>query len=265
MRNPSRLARRAVAAASLAIALALSALPAPAAVESPAAEKFAAGNAAYERGAYLEAITAYQEIERSGVESAALEYNLGSALFKVGRLGEAILAYERAARLDPRDPDARANLDYLRTLTVDRIPEATSPLTTLGVTYVMDLTSRDQDALLLVVFWILAGCALAAAQAATGERLRRVALYAALCLAAPALLAGGNLALKSYLDATRVHAVVMDREVNVLSGAGEENPTLFTVHEGLKVRVRGSSGEWTQVLLDNGLAGWMPSSALREI
>jgi uncharacterized protein YgiM (DUF1202 family) len=57
----------------------------------------------------------------------------------------------------------------------------------------------------------------------------------------------------------------MEREVNVLSGAGEENPTLFTVHEGLKVRLRSRAGEWAQVSLDNGLVGWLPSPAVKEI
>ncbi|MBI3447784.1 MAG: hypothetical protein HY049_02500 [Acidobacteria bacterium] len=250
-----------VAACFLASAFA----PAWGAVETPAREKFAAGNAAYERGAYLEAITLYEELQHAGARSAALEYNLGNALFKAGRLGPAILAYERASRLDPKDADAVANLEYLRTLTIDRIPEAASPLTALGITYVMDLTSRDQDAAILVALWLLAGAALVVAQVASRDAARRIALYAALVFAVPAVLAGGDLALKSYLDATRVHAVVMEREVNVLSGAGDENPTLFTVHEGLKVRVRGANGEWTQVLLDNGLAGWMRADALREI
>jgi tetratricopeptide (TPR) repeat protein len=240
-------------------------IAAEASVPAGAAEKFASGNAAYERGAYLEAITLYQELIASGASSAALQYNLGNALFKAGRLGEAILAYERARHLDPRDADVQDNLDYLRTLTVDRIPPASSPLTALGITFVMDLTSADQDAAICAVAWLLAGLALTAAQILSRESLRKLALYAAAFLMVPVLVSGANLALKTYLEATQSYGVVLDREVNVLSGAGEENPTLFTVHEGLKVRLRGRQGEWEQVSLDNGLAGWIPASALKEI
>jgi len=255
---------RRVVLASLAASLAFAAILL-AASETPPAEKFAAANAAYERGAYLEAVGLYQEIASSGVPSAAVQYNLGCALYKAGRLGEAIVAYERARRLAPRDADVRDNLEFLRSLTVDRIPPASSPMTALGITYVMDLTSPDQDALILVVAFLAAGLALAAVQAAPREGARRIALYAAAILMVPVLYSGFNLALKSYLDATRHYGVVMTREVNVLSGAGEENPTLFTVHEGLKVRLRGRSGEWAQVSLDNGLAGWLPASAVEEI
>jgi len=236
-----------------------------AATVSSAQDHFASGNAAYERGAYLEAVTIYQELASTGISSAALQYNLGNALFKAGRLGEAILAYERARRLDPHDPDVADNLDYLRTLTVDRIPPASSPLTALGITFVMDLTSAEQDALILLATWLAAGLAFAVGLAVSRESVRKAALYAAAALMIPVLLSGGNLALKSYLQATRAYGVVLEREANVLSGAGDENPTLFTVHEGLKVRVRGRTADWVQVSLDNGLSGWLPAATVREI
>ena len=226
--------------------------------------RFAAGNAAYEKGSYEEAAAIYEEIASAGVVSAALQYNLGNALFKSGRLGPAILAYERARRQDPRDPDIRENLEYLRTLTTDRIPPAPSPLTALGLTYLLDLTSSDQDAVVFLWAWILAGCAFGVTIAAGSARIRRAALWAAAALAVIAIVTGASLATKSYLESAR-GAIVLAGEVNVLSGAGEENPTLFTVHEGLKVTVHSRSGEWVQVSLENGLAGWLPASALEEI
>jgi tetratricopeptide (TPR) repeat protein len=227
--------------------------------------KFQAGNDAYERGAYDEAAADYEEIASAGVASAALQYNLGNALFKAGRVGPAILAYERAMRLDPKDPDTRGNLDYLRTLLADRITPSVSPLTALGLGYVMDLTSADEDAWIFIVAWIAGGLCVAITLLADDGRVKKAALYAGAVLALPALLAGANLAAKAYLESTRVEGVVMAHEVNVLSGAGEENPTLFTVHEGLKVRVYTRTGEWVQVALESGLAGWLPASALEVI
>ena len=49
------------------------------------------------------------------------------------------------------------------------------------------------------------------------------------------------------------------------SGPGEDNTTLFTVHEGLKVRLRDQQGSWWHVSLDNGLNGWLPSDSLGVI
>ena len=61
-------------------------------------------------------------------------------------------------------------------------------------------------------------------------------------------------------------AIVLDEVVDVLAGPGHNNATLFTVHEGLTVEVRGELGaEWVQVSLPNGLNGWLPSDVLEQV
>lgn len=253
------------AAAWIALPAAFSAACGAAAITASHEARFQAGNDAYERGAYEEAAAVYQELAGSGVVSAALQHNLGNALFKSGRLGPAILAYERALRLEPKDPDVRSNLDYLRTLTADRIDPAPSPLAALGIAYLLDLTSPDEDAAILLASWLLAGAACGVALAAGSARLRKAALYGAAALAFPVLASGTALAAKTYMAATRVDAVVLAPEVNVLSGAAEGSPTLFTIHEGLRLRLHGRSGDWVQVSLENGLAGWIPASAVEAV
>ena len=60
--------------------------------------------------------------------------------------------------------------------------------------------------------------------------------------------------------------VLFDERVPLmLAGPGENNATLFTVHEGLKVRVRGRAPGWLQVSLDNGLSGWLPEESIAPI
>src|SRR5262249_45435626 len=83
--------------------------PAPAASSS-----FDEANKLYEQGKYQEAIAAYQRLIVQNDVSAALYFNLGNAWFKSGRTGQAIASYRLAQRLDPRDPDIRANLRFAR-------------------------------------------------------------------------------------------------------------------------------------------------------
>lgn len=227
--------------------------------------RFDAANQAYEAGDYDKAAGIYDEIAKSGIVSPALHYNLGNALFKSGHLGPAILQYERALKLDPGDTDSRDNLEYLRTLTVDKITPAPSPLTALGVPFLLGLTSPDEDALILVTCWILAGVAFGAGLLARGETLRRSAWYAAGALCVPALVFGAALAAKVWLADSGPHGIVLAPEVQVLSGAGKENPALFTVHEGLKVLIRARTEGWVQVSLANGLTGWLPGDAVEPI
>ena len=81
----------------------------------------AEANAQYERGEYADAAQQYEALIDSGYEDAALYYNLGNAYFKNGDLGRAVLNYLRAEELSPRDPDIRANLEFARARTVDRV------------------------------------------------------------------------------------------------------------------------------------------------
>jgi len=57
-------------------------------------------------------------------------------------------------------------------------------------------------------------------------------------------------------------AVVLVESVDVLAGPGDNNPTLFTVHEGLSLEVRDVRDEWIQVSLPNGLHGWLSSDSV---
>lgn len=256
---------RALALAAVAWGAASSAGGALADTEGALHALFESGNEAYEAGSYEEAASAYRGVLDEGIDSAAVHYNLGNALFKLNELGPAIAEYERAARLDPADADIRANLEYLRSLLVDRIVPASSPMSALGIGYLLGLTSPAQDAAIFLAAWLAAGTAIGVFIVARGSRVRRAALYLACAALVPALAAGASLSLKHYLEATRVHGIVVEQEVAVLSGAGEGNPALFTVHEGLKVLIRSRAGGWVQVSLPDGLTGWMPEQAVERI
>src|ERR1043166_2151686 len=75
---------------------------------------FDAANNLYYAGKFSDAATAYENILHSGQKSVALYYNLGNAWFKSGQIGKAIAVYREAEKLNPRDPDIRANLQFAR-------------------------------------------------------------------------------------------------------------------------------------------------------
>src|SRR3954471_10060416 len=77
-------------------------------------DEFAKANQAYAEARYDEAAAGYQELVRSGNWNATVFYNLGNAQYRLGNFGQAILNYERALALDPRHPEADANLRLAR-------------------------------------------------------------------------------------------------------------------------------------------------------
>lgn len=83
------------------------------ALASPA-EGFAAANAALAGGDLAAAEAGYRGLLDGGVRDADVYYNLGNVLYRQGKTPGAILAWRHAAALAPRDPDAAANLDFVR-------------------------------------------------------------------------------------------------------------------------------------------------------
>jgi tetratricopeptide (TPR) repeat protein len=79
--------------------------------------EFETASQLYDQGKFSEAKAGYEKLVDAGQWTANLFYNLGNTEHRLGAPGEAMLAYERALALDPAHPEARANLDFLRSQT----------------------------------------------------------------------------------------------------------------------------------------------------
>src|SRR3954466_2135533 len=75
---------------------------------------FAKANQAYAEGRFGAAAAHYESLINSGAWNANLFYDLGNAHYRLGDFGQAILNYERAVALEPRHPEAEANLQLAR-------------------------------------------------------------------------------------------------------------------------------------------------------
>lgn len=78
---------------------------------------FEAANALFEAGKFGEAKLRYEQLVEAGEGTANVFYNLGNTDFRLGSAGRAMLNFERALVLEPRHPEARANLALLRAQT----------------------------------------------------------------------------------------------------------------------------------------------------
>lgn len=228
-------------------------------------EIFARANEAYAQERYEEALEGYETILKYRIRDARLEFNLGNVYFRMGRLGQAILHFERARRLDPTDRDIVTNLEYAKTFRFDVVEESAGmPLWLRWFISLQDRVGPDRQAWTVVALvWIAA--ALLAWVLSTPGRWRAVFGWTLAGLLLVTMLVG----LSWYTTFQRLEgrqvAVVLADAVEVLAGPGENNPTLFTVHEGLAVEVRDLREDWVQVSLPNGLHGWLAREALEIV
>jgi tetratricopeptide (TPR) repeat protein len=222
-------------------------------------EAWRRGNDAYLHGDYDAAVAAYQELDRQGVVSADLYFNLGDAHVRKGSLGRAVWAFERAAALDPDDEDARYNLEQTRKLVTRQAHDK--------------IEGEDREAV-----WIRAVTALSPATETWAFVLAYLGLFAILfarrrasddtrpalgaaaaILAVAATLSGATLLGRATLERVPFGVVLPDA-VAVKEGADVNYRTGFQVHAGLRVRLLERDQDWLRIRLANGLEGWVSAA-----
>jgi tetratricopeptide (TPR) repeat protein len=226
---------------------------------------FQAGNEYYAQNNYKAAIQQYQKVLESGAVSDAVLYNLANAHFKNNQLGSAILFYEKAQRLAPHDRDISENLSFARTRIADKVDRPPEGVFVSLVKRMTNWLSLDAETALAVVFFIAANGAFALFWLDVIPGFSRLALYASIALLVLFMILGSSNLLRIYWQETVQEGVVLVEKADVLSGPASDSPILFSVHEGLKVRIENDLPDWVQISLENGWNGWVKKEALGEI
>lgn len=226
-----------------------------------------AGVQAYTDGAYAEAAGAWRSIEALGVESAGLYYNIGNACFKTGDIAHAILYYERALKLDPSDADVRFNLAYAQEFTQDHIEAV--PEFFLKTWFKRLSYSLSSGAWAVLALLALAGAlALALLFLLSGRAgARRAGFFGGITALLLSVLCFANAQgqKKAYF---RADSAIVTRTVTSAKsspGAALSATDLFVLHEGTKVRLLDSVGQWYQIEIADGRQGWLPAEDLEII
>jgi tetratricopeptide (TPR) repeat protein len=246
---------------------------------------FAAGNAAYEAGAYPDAIDRYLEVANSGIENADLYYNLGNAYFKAGDLGRSVLWFERALRIEPRNEDARANIAMVRSLLRDQqLVPPQGGVRNAALAWHRRLSISESAAVACGFYALFCIAALVL----IFRRSRPVAMfYRRASWLSPARLFGltmtqdlvvgmvltalltivfaGSAYAKVQDSREALRGVVVTEEVAVYSGPSQDATIQFKIHEGTIVAVRDGRGGWVRVDLPGDLSGWVEETTVEKI
>ncbi len=222
-------------------------------------------NQAYIQGEYLYAIEQYEQVLAMGLESAELYYNLGNSYFKENRLAPAILNYERALQMKPFDENIHYNLDIARSRIIDRI----DPVPVIfyerwwkAFIYLLDI---DRWAIFGLVALFLGLISLLWYLFSGKVVLKKLTLALSVVL----LVAAGMAFLaahRQYIHHYHRHdAIVFLPRVTAKSAPGADSPDLFVIHEGTKVTIIDTLGEWAEIRLANGNVGWLQQSAITPV
>ncbi len=213
-------------------------------------------NQAYLDGRYAEAAGLYQAIVDKGDANGHVFFNLGNTCIRLGEVGKAILNYRKAAVLLPRDGDLKANLQYARSLTRDRIEGASPPFWHALAFWYFGMNLRE----LLITFIVFNALFWASAlfNLYRSSEWTKWGLWLSLVLS---VLLGISTALKYRETFRNPGGVVLVEEAPVRAGFSRNDTTLFVLHEGAEFTILDQEMGWWKIELADGKKGWLPANA----
>lgn len=230
------------------------------------AQAVSAANQLYMAGNYEDAQRIYEQLIAQGVEDSAVYYNLGNTYYRQGDLGRAILNFQRAAQLNPRDPDIRANLELAREMAdVPFTSTAPGPVDALA-----RMTSRwltlNEMAILALGIWFLAGFLFLSTSLMEGGSARRILRFGAIVALLFLVLIGLSLGSRIFAESTQNNGVVVAPVVAVSSEPGEQFATDFNLTSGTEVGLVETQGNWARLAVPGDvIEGWIPLTAVETV
>lgn len=223
-------------------------------------DTFEIANKLYNEGKYDYALQKYEYLVCSGIRNHTVYYNLGNCYFKTGKIGKAILFYKHAQKLKPADSDINFNLNFARARRVDELkiskpPKAIKIFLTL-------LKSPNINTLLIISTTLYFGlvaliCIGLFVKVKYGKKLKIV-----LCIILVITLA---ILFGNIRRINRQEGVLLEKVAEIRSGPSEDYTLIFTIHEGMEMKILEGQKDWLKIVLPDGLLGWVKTSQIGKI
>lgn len=217
---------------------------------------------AYAAKDYKLAIENYEAIMKEGLVSYKLYYNLGNAYYKNHELGKAIYNYELAHKLAPTNQDVKNNLQIAADKTIDKIESKENFFVGAIKSGVVSALSEKGWAWLSIISLTIALILFFIFYITQQVLLKRIGFSAGIifliCFAVSMMLGYTAINDKSNIR----FAIVLAKESKIYEEPIKETKSKFNLHEGTKVKVLESNAEWTNIKLENGNEGWLPTAEL---
>jgi len=226
---------------------------------------FNKANANYASGDFTGAVKLYEELIERGYNSPELFYNLGNSYYRLRKTAETVYYFEKALKLNPDDEDIIFNLNIANLRVIDKFEQVTTFFLTDIYYSVLSSFSSDKWASLgIVSIWLtmlmLIGF-LFIQNIALKKTLFALAVFFFVFFLSTLLFSYQRL----QIETTQDTAIIFEKSAYIKSSPEENGEDLFILHEGSKVQITDSIGDWVEIRLPNGSKGWLPFNNLRVI
>lgn len=226
---------------------------------------FSTANDFYKKEQFEKAIESYHQIEKKGMISVALYYNLGNSYYKLNKVGPSIFYFEKALKLDPTNEDVQNNLIFAKRLSLDAIQEMPKNLfERFNINYLQKL-SYNQWAIVSVIFSCLASILFLLFYFSISPAIKRT-FFGLSVFSFLLLIISFTITYNQFLFFKNNKEAIVFAETSTVKNAPTSNSEeVFILHEGTKVIVLDVLDNWKKIKLADGKQGWILSKEIKEL
>ncbi len=226
---------------------------------------FQSANLHYSNNEFDLAIEKYEQIIAKGYESCELYFNLGNAYYKTRNIGKAIVNYERAKLLNPKNEDILFNLELANSLIVDKIDEIPTFPLRVWISNIIQFYPSDTWAIISILSFIVLLISLLLYLFAKTVLLKKVSFWLGILLFIVTILSFNFSYQHKKILTKRDYAIVLSPSLTAKSTPDINGSDLFVIHEGLKVKIEDTLGDWCEIKLSDGNKGWIRITSIEKI
>jgi tetratricopeptide (TPR) repeat protein len=220
---------------------------------------FELGNKQYVNENYSEAISLYDSILTSGLESSELYYNLGNCHYKTNDWANAIWHYEKSLQLNNNEK-TKHNFELAKLNIIDRI----EPLPQLFYKkWWINLTQTlsTQVWQIITLFGMGFIFILQLISQFTSLKSKQITKIFSAITVIILLITQTSY----HNNFTKKEAIIFSETITVNSAPTSSSTNLFTLHTGSKVEIIDTIGDWINIKIANGNSGWIGQNSIKEL
>ncbi|MEA3475030.1 MAG: tetratricopeptide repeat protein [Candidatus Cloacimonadota bacterium] len=221
-------------------------------------------NNAYQNQEYEKARDSYEELVKKGIKNFNLFYNLGNTYFKLENYGFARLFYEKALKFRPLDKDLIFNLELLKSRLKDK-EETKETFLSHILKKMYYFLSINMLAIFVLICFILIMFTIVLVILANKSSTKRVIKVFMVILSILFMIFLIFTVARLHEFHNKDFAVIIDETVFAYSGPSKDFQQVFTIHEGLKIKIERFDKNWVLIKLQSGNGGWIEKDRIKII
>jgi len=215
----------------------------------------------YEDGNFKESLEIYLGIEKY-IKNWKLFYNIGNCYFKLNQNVEAKTYYLRSKKIKPFNSSINKNIEIVNRKFKDKIQKPKLDFFNKFLLRFESILSLNLISTILLIL-ILTLNVFIFMLLIDGKN--KVVVYFISFLLIFTILVSFYHIYRVSKHNFKESAVIIDNNVELRSGPGDNNTVLFRVNQGLEVKIIEKSKNWLQVSASSQIAGWMKEKELEKI